>query len=108
MPKGASAHLEWLDRIARSVHYQGLHSQDVLRTALSMTCSAIDVAHACILTFDEHGELLALPLLHLVVPRQDVRRQVLAEARRLLHDRYDLEHVTIQIDDLTGEECIDC
>ena len=45
---------------------------------------------------------------HLVVPRQDVRRQVLAEARRLLHDRYDLEHVTIQIDDLTGEECVDC
>lgn len=45
---------------------------------------------------------------HLVVPRQDVRRQVLAEARRLLHDRYHLEHVTIQIDDLTGEECVDC
>lgn len=45
---------------------------------------------------------------HLVVPRQDVRRQVLAEARRLLHDRYHLEHVTIQIDDLIGEECVDC
>jgi cobalt-zinc-cadmium efflux system protein len=45
---------------------------------------------------------------HLVVPRQDVRRQVLAEARRLLHDRYELTHVTIQIDDLTGEECADC
>ena len=45
---------------------------------------------------------------HLVVPGQDARRQVLAEARRLLHDRYRLEHVTIQIDDLSGEECVDC
>ena len=57
MPTGASAYLEWLYRIARSLHYQGLHSQDILRTALSMTCAAIDVTHACILTFDEHGEL---------------------------------------------------
>lgn len=45
---------------------------------------------------------------HLVVPRQDIRRQVLAEARALLHDCYGLQHVTIQIDDLTGEECVDC
>jgi signal transduction histidine kinase len=29
----------------------------MLRTALSMTCSAIEVTHACILTFDENGEL---------------------------------------------------
>jgi cobalt-zinc-cadmium efflux system protein len=45
---------------------------------------------------------------HLVVPRQEARRAVLAEARKLLHERYRLEHVTIQIDDLTGEECVDC
>lgn len=57
MPTGASAYLEWLYRIARSLHYQGLHSQDILRTALSMTCSAVDVTHACILTFDDNSDL---------------------------------------------------
>jgi cobalt-zinc-cadmium efflux system protein len=45
---------------------------------------------------------------HLVVPLQQLRRQVLVEARKQLHDRYELEHVTIQIEDLTGEECVDC
>ncbi len=49
--------VEWLYRIARALHYQGLHSQDILRTALSMTCSAIDVKQGCILTFNEDGEL---------------------------------------------------
>jgi cobalt-zinc-cadmium efflux system protein len=45
---------------------------------------------------------------HLVVPLQQLRRQVLVEARKQLHDRYELQHVTIQIEDLTGEECVDC
>jgi cobalt-zinc-cadmium efflux system protein len=45
---------------------------------------------------------------HLVVPDHDMRRKVLADARKLLHDGFDLDHVTIQIDDLTGEECVDC
>jgi cobalt-zinc-cadmium efflux system protein len=45
---------------------------------------------------------------HLVVPRQEIRRQVLTEARKMLHDSFHLEHVTIQIEDLTGEECVDC
>ena len=45
---------------------------------------------------------------HLVVPRQEIRRQVLTEARKMLHDRFHLEHVTIQIEDPTGEECVDC
>jgi len=45
---------------------------------------------------------------HLVVPSHDVRRQVLVEARKLLHDGFGLRHVTIQIEDLTGEECVDC
>jgi len=45
---------------------------------------------------------------HLVVPDHDMRRKVLADARKLLHDGFDLDHVTIQIDDLSGEECVDC
>jgi cobalt-zinc-cadmium efflux system protein len=45
---------------------------------------------------------------HLVVPSHELRRQVLVEARNLLHDLYELQHVTIQIDDLAGEACVDC
>jgi cobalt-zinc-cadmium efflux system protein len=45
---------------------------------------------------------------HLVVPSHELRRQVLVEARKILHDLYELEHVTIQIDDLAGEACVDC
>ena len=55
--EGSLMQQDWLYRIARALHYQGLNSQDVLRTALSMTCSAIDVKQACILTFGEDGKL---------------------------------------------------
>jgi signal transduction histidine kinase len=48
---------EWLYRIARALHFQGLNSQDILRTALSMTCAAIGVKQACILTFEDNGSL---------------------------------------------------
>jgi cobalt-zinc-cadmium efflux system protein len=45
---------------------------------------------------------------HLIVPRDDRRKQVLAEARRMLHDRFHLQHVTIQIDGSPEEDCVDC
>ncbi|HVU11868.1 MAG TPA: ATP-binding protein [Phototrophicaceae bacterium] len=48
---------DWLYRIARALHYQGLNSQDVLHTALSMICTAIDVTQACVLTFDDDGDV---------------------------------------------------
>ncbi len=48
---------DWLYRIARALHYQGLNSHDVLRTALSMICTAIDVTQACVLTFDDDGDV---------------------------------------------------
>src|SRR5664279_5280587 len=57
MPEGVSMQLDWLYRIARALHYQGLDSQAILRTALSMTCAAVDVKQACIVTFDADGEL---------------------------------------------------
>jgi cobalt-zinc-cadmium efflux system protein len=45
---------------------------------------------------------------HLIVPRDDRRKQVLAEARRMLHDRFHLQHVTIQIDGSPEDDCVDC
>lgn len=45
---------------------------------------------------------------HLIVPREQSRNRVLANARQLLHDRFQLQHVTIQIDDSPGDNCIDC
>ncbi|MCC6801397.1 MAG: GAF domain-containing protein [Anaerolineae bacterium] len=49
--------MEWLYRLARALHYQGLDANNVLYTALSMTCSALDVTKGGILTFDDGGEL---------------------------------------------------
>ena len=49
--------VEWLYRLARALHYQGPSTQDILRTSLSLTCTALEVKQACIITFDELGEL---------------------------------------------------
>ncbi len=57
MPEDASPQVEWLYRIARALHYQGLNARDILYTALSLTCAALDVKQACILTFKEDGDL---------------------------------------------------
>lgn len=57
MPEDVSPQLKWLYRIARALHYQGLNSQDILHTALSMTCVAVGVEQACILTFKDDGNL---------------------------------------------------
>ena len=57
MSEGSPLQLEWLYRLARSLHYQGLNSQDILRTSLSLTCAAIEVKQACIVTFDGLGEI---------------------------------------------------
>jgi cobalt-zinc-cadmium efflux system protein len=45
---------------------------------------------------------------HLVVPDHRQRQSVLASARTMLHDRFHLEHVTIQIDGDSEEDCADC
>ncbi|MFN8447119.1 MAG: ATP-binding protein [Anaerolineae bacterium] len=57
MPEGSSTQVEWLYRLARALHYQGLDANNVLYTALSMTCTAIDVTKGGILTFDDGGEV---------------------------------------------------
>jgi signal transduction histidine kinase len=49
--------VEWLYRIARGLHYQGLNSQNILHTALSLTCAAINVSQACIITFQDNGDV---------------------------------------------------
>jgi len=49
--------VEWLYRLARALHYQGPSTQDILRTSLSLTCTALEVKQACIITFDDLGEL---------------------------------------------------
>ncbi len=49
--------LDWLYRIARSLHYQGLKPQEVLRTALSLAGSAVEVTQGCILAFEDDGSL---------------------------------------------------
>lgn len=45
---------------------------------------------------------------HLVVPDERSRQRVLGEAKRLLHDDFHLEHVTIQIEAEADDECVDC
>ncbi|MGN6155971.1 MAG: cation diffusion facilitator family transporter [Sphingomicrobium sp.] len=45
---------------------------------------------------------------HLVVPDERSRQRVLGEAKRLLHDDFHLEHVTIQIEAEVDDECVDC
>ena len=57
MPEGSSTQVEWLYRLARALHYQGLDANNVLYTALSMTCTALDVTKGGILTFGDDGEL---------------------------------------------------
>lgn len=57
MPEGSSTQSEWLYRIARALHYQGLDANNVLYTALSMSCTALEITNAGILTFDDDGEL---------------------------------------------------
>jgi len=71
---------EWLYRIARALHYQGLNSQDILRTALSMMCSAIGVKQACILTFADDGSLHDAFLLGAAVDdEQELWKQLIQE-----------------------------
>jgi cobalt-zinc-cadmium efflux system protein len=45
---------------------------------------------------------------HLIVPDERLHRNVLEAARRVLHDRFHLEHVTIQIDRSRDDDCIGC
>jgi cobalt-zinc-cadmium efflux system protein len=45
---------------------------------------------------------------HLIVPGAAERDRVLSDVRQLLHDRFHLEHVTIQIESGGEEHCADC
>lgn len=45
---------------------------------------------------------------HLVVPPQQPNGAVLQRVRDLLHDRFHLEHVTIQIESVVERDCADC
>lgn len=45
---------------------------------------------------------------HLVTPRHEERRRLLSAARKTLHDRFGLDHVTIQIEDETEAKCEGC
>lgn len=45
---------------------------------------------------------------HLIVSDDRIHGKVLAAARELLHDRFHLKHVTIQIDESPDDDCVGC
>jgi len=45
---------------------------------------------------------------HLIVPGPQRREEVLKEVREILHHRFHLEHVTIQVESEAVDDCVDC
>lgn len=45
---------------------------------------------------------------HLVVPDGERRQSVLRSVRQMLHDRFHLDHATIQVEDVAEQDCADC
>lgn len=45
----------WLYRLSKALHFQRLNEPNILRTSLSLICSALEVSDGCIVTFEEDG-----------------------------------------------------
>lgn len=48
---------EWQYKVARALHHQRLHAPAILRTALTLSCEALEVGFGCIIMFDEDQAL---------------------------------------------------
>jgi cobalt-zinc-cadmium efflux system protein len=83
---------------------KGLSLQDVERSLLDIAAvSAVHDLHVWPMSTTENA-LTA----HLVVPDTGASQAVLRNAKSVLHDRFQLEHVTIQIETGMEDNCVDC